>query len=105
MPRGVREEYVALSEQATVRRMIEEVWNGDDPDAPPTSSWRKTWSTTRPSPSTGTVSREQSIQADGCALPSPTGKRFSVDHVHWFRLADGKVVEYWNVRDDPGHMT
>jgi predicted ester cyclase len=35
----------------------------------------------------------------------PTRKRFSVDHVHRFRLADGKVVEYWNVRDDPGHMT
>ncbi len=22
----------------------------------------------------------------------PTGKRFSVDHVHWHRLADGKLV-------------
>jgi steroid delta-isomerase-like uncharacterized protein len=31
---------------------------------------------------------------------APTGKRFSVDYVHWFRLADGKVAELWAVRDD-----
>jgi predicted ester cyclase len=31
---------------------------------------------------------------------SPNGKRFSVDYVHWFRLADGKVAEPWAVRDD-----
>ena len=30
----------------------------------------------------------------------PTGKRISVDYVHWFRLADGKVAELWAVRDD-----
>ena len=30
----------------------------------------------------------------------PTSKRFSVDYVHWFRLADGKVAEMWAVRDD-----
>jgi steroid delta-isomerase-like uncharacterized protein len=30
----------------------------------------------------------------------PTGKRFSVDYVHWFRLEDGKVAEMWAVRDD-----
>jgi steroid delta-isomerase-like uncharacterized protein len=30
----------------------------------------------------------------------PTGKSFSVDYVHWFRLADGKVAELWAVRDD-----
>jgi len=30
----------------------------------------------------------------------PPGKRFSVDYVHWFRLADGKVAELWAVRDD-----
>jgi steroid delta-isomerase-like uncharacterized protein len=33
------------------------------------------------------------------SLP-PTGKRFSVDYVHWFRLEDGKVAEMWAVRDD-----
>ncbi len=32
----------------------------------------------------------------------PTGKRFSVEHVHWHRLADGKLVERWGVRDDLG---
>ena len=32
----------------------------------------------------------------------PTGKRFSVDHVHWHCLADGKLVERWAVRDDLG---
>src|SRR5918995_7331711 len=30
----------------------------------------------------------------------PTGKRFSVDYVHWFRLEDAKVAELWAVRDD-----
>jgi steroid delta-isomerase-like uncharacterized protein len=30
----------------------------------------------------------------------PTGKCFSVDYVHWFRLADGKIEELWAVRDD-----
>jgi steroid delta-isomerase-like uncharacterized protein len=30
----------------------------------------------------------------------PTGNRFSVDYVHWFRLAGGKVAELWAVRDD-----
>ncbi len=31
---------------------------------------------------------------------APTGKRFSVDYVHWFRLANGQVAELWAVRDD-----
>jgi steroid delta-isomerase-like uncharacterized protein len=30
----------------------------------------------------------------------PTGKSFSVDCVHWFWLANGKVAEMWAVRDD-----
>ena len=30
----------------------------------------------------------------------PTGKRFSVDYVHRFRLEEGKVAEMWAVRDD-----
>ncbi len=32
----------------------------------------------------------------------PTGKRISFDHVHWHRLAEGKLVERWAVRDDLG---
>jgi predicted ester cyclase len=32
----------------------------------------------------------------------PTGRRLSMDHVHWHRLVDGKLVERWAVRDDLG---
>jgi len=35
---------------------------------------------------------------------SPTGKHFAVQHVHWFRVASGKVVEHWAVRNDLGMM-
>jgi predicted ester cyclase len=34
----------------------------------------------------------------------PTGERFAVEQVHWFRVADGKVAEHWAVRDDLGLM-
>ncbi|MDQ2744042.1 MAG: ester cyclase [Chloroflexota bacterium] len=34
----------------------------------------------------------------------PPGGRFSVEHVHLFRLAGGKIVEHWAVRDDLGMM-
>jgi predicted ester cyclase len=30
----------------------------------------------------------------------PTGKRFVSSQSHWFRVADGKLVEHWAVRDD-----
>ncbi len=32
----------------------------------------------------------------------PTGKRFATTQTHWFRLADGKVIEHWANRDDLG---
>ncbi len=32
----------------------------------------------------------------------PTGKRFATTQTHWFRVADGKVVEHWANRDDLG---
>jgi steroid delta-isomerase-like uncharacterized protein len=32
----------------------------------------------------------------------PTGKQLTMDHVHWHRLANGKLVERWAVRDDLG---
>jgi predicted ester cyclase len=32
----------------------------------------------------------------------PTGRRFSVTHTHWLRIADGKAVEHWANRDDLG---
>jgi hypothetical protein len=31
-----------------------------------------------------------------------TGKRFAVQHIHIFRLDQGKVKEHWAVRDDLG---
>lgn len=32
----------------------------------------------------------------------PTGRSFATTQTHWFRLADGKVVEHWANRDDLG---
>ena len=34
----------------------------------------------------------------------PTGKQFTVKHMHLFRLHDGKIVEHWAVRDDLGML-
>lgn len=33
------------------------------------------------------------------AMP-PTGKQFSVAQTHWFRVADGQVIDHWANRDD-----
>jgi predicted ester cyclase len=33
---------------------------------------------------------------------APTGKEFAVEHIHIWRLADGKLIEHWSVRDDLG---
>ena len=30
----------------------------------------------------------------------PTGKSFSVTHIHWFHLRDGKIVAHYATRDD-----
>jgi len=32
----------------------------------------------------------------------PTGKRFATTQTHWFRMADGLVIEHWANRDDLG---
>jgi predicted ester cyclase len=32
----------------------------------------------------------------------PTGKRFATTQSHWFRFADGQVIEHWANRDDLG---
>ena len=37
-------------------------------------------------------------------IPPPTGKSFTAEHVHWHRVADGKLVERWAVRDDLGTL-
>ena len=34
----------------------------------------------------------------------PTGKRFEVQHIRWYRIRDGKIVEHFAVRDDIGMM-
>jgi predicted ester cyclase len=33
----------------------------------------------------------------------PTGKEYEVEHIHIWRLEDGKVIEHWSVRDDLNH--
>jgi predicted ester cyclase len=35
----------------------------------------------------------------GGVIP-PTGKRFSADQSHWYRVRDGKLAEHWAIRDD-----
>jgi lactoylglutathione lyase len=36
---------------------------------------------------------------------APTGREFSVRHVHLFRVVDGLIAEHWAVRDDAGMMS
>jgi steroid delta-isomerase-like uncharacterized protein len=35
---------------------------------------------------------------------APTGRSFSVHHMHWLRMRDGKASEHWAVRDDLGML-
>ncbi|MFN2612500.1 MAG: ester cyclase [Solirubrobacterales bacterium] len=37
-------------------------------------------------------------------LPTTPGERFSVEHVHIYRIADHRIAEHWVVRDDLGMM-
>jgi predicted ester cyclase len=34
----------------------------------------------------------------------PTGKRFEVSHIHWYRVRNGKIAEHHANRDDIGMM-
>lgn len=34
----------------------------------------------------------------------PSGKRYEIEEIHWFRLRDGKVVEHWHQLDQMGLM-
>ena len=36
---------------------------------------------------------------------APTGRRFQVQHMHMYRVRDGKLVEHWACRDDLGQLT
>jgi len=33
-------------------------------------------------------------------VPIRSGERFSIEHVHIYRIADGRLAEHWVVRDD-----
>jgi predicted ester cyclase len=35
---------------------------------------------------------------------APTGKRFVVENIHWYRLRDSAIVEHYAARDDIGMM-
>jgi steroid delta-isomerase-like uncharacterized protein len=34
----------------------------------------------------------------------PIGKHYEVQHMHWYKLRDGKIVEHFASRDDVGQM-
>lgn len=34
----------------------------------------------------------------------PTGMKFEVQHIHWFKLRDGRIVDHYATRDDIGMM-
>ena len=33
---------------------------------------------------------------------APTGKEYAVEHIQIWPVEDGKAIEHWSVRDDPG---
>jgi steroid delta-isomerase-like uncharacterized protein len=35
----------------------------------------------------------------------PSGKSYTVEEIHWFRVKDGKVAEHWHQFDQVGLMT
>jgi predicted ester cyclase len=48
---------------------------------------------------TGPFARYDAAGAPSQVMP-PTGKTFSSTQTHWFRCADGKIIEHWANRDD-----
>ena len=52
----------------------------------------------------GTHSGVQKMAVNGALLlaAEPTQKRFEVQHIHWYKLRDGKIVEHYATRDDIG---
>ena len=34
----------------------------------------------------------------------PSGKRYEIEEIHWFRIADGRVAEHWHQADFLGMM-
>jgi predicted ester cyclase len=37
-------------------------------------------------------------------VPTPSGERFSVEHMHIYRVTQGLIAEHWVVRDDLAMM-
>ncbi|MBA3376220.1 MAG: ester cyclase [Actinobacteria bacterium] len=37
-------------------------------------------------------------------VATPDGQRFCVEHIHVYRLSDGRIAEHWVVRDDLGML-
>ena len=37
-------------------------------------------------------------------VPTPDGARFSAEHIHIYRISEGRIAEHWVVRDDLGMM-
>jgi predicted ester cyclase len=52
----------------------------------------------------GTHKGVQRMTVDGNLLmgAEPTNKRFEAQHIHWYKLRDGKIVEHFATRDDIG---
>ncbi|MGA7861413.1 MAG: ester cyclase [Thermoplasmata archaeon] len=52
----------------------------------------------------GVHSAEPEIPVNGAIFVGlkPTGRGYTVQHVHLFRIVDGKITEHWANRDDLG---
>ena len=37
-------------------------------------------------------------------VPTPSRERFSVEHIHIYRVSEGRIAEHWVVRDDLAMM-
>ncbi len=55
---------------------------------------------------TGTHLGRGEIPVNGGMLVGvePTGKSFEVQHIHWYKLRDGKICEHYANRDDLAMM-
>ena len=52
----------------------------------------------------GTHEGVSELPVNGALLvgAQPTGKHFDVWHIHWFKLADGRIIADYRTRDDVG---
>jgi steroid delta-isomerase-like uncharacterized protein len=55
---------------------------------------------------TGTHKGVGKLPINGAMLidVQPTGKHFEVQHIHWYKLKDGKIVDHYAARDDISMM-